>query len=120
MIPYVDLKAQYRAIKPEIDAAIAHALENAQFVLGPAVAAFEKEFAPYTGAAFAIGLNSGTSALHLALLVAGIAPHDAVTTVPFTFVATVARIDFCDANRVFLALILSSFPRAATRIEAAI
>src|ERR1035441_3009931 len=62
----------YRAIKPEIDAAIAHALENAQFVLGPAVAAFEKEFAPYTGAAFAIGLNSGTSALHLALLAASI------------------------------------------------
>ena len=120
MIPYVDLKAQYRAIKPEIDAAILHALENAQFILGPAVAAFEKEFAPYTGAAFAIGLNSGTSALHLALLAAGIGPGDEVITVPFTFVATVASIGYCGAKPVFVDIDPVSFTMDATRIEAAI
>jgi dTDP-4-amino-4,6-dideoxygalactose transaminase len=120
MIPYIDLKAQYRAIKPEIDAAIAHALENSQFILGPAVAAFEKEFAPYTGAAVAIGLNSGTSALHLALLAAGIGPGDEVITVPFTFVATVAAIGYCGAKPVFVDIDPVSFTIDATRIEAAI
>ena len=110
MIPYVDLKAQYRAIKPEIDAAIAHALENAQFILGPAVAAFEKEFAPYAGAAAAIGVNSGTSALHLALLAAGIGPGDEVITVPFTFVATVAAIGYCGAKPLFVVSIPSLSP----------
>jgi dTDP-4-amino-4,6-dideoxygalactose transaminase len=120
MIPYVDLKAQYRSIKPEIDAAIARALENAQFILGPAVAAFEKEFAQYTGAAAAIGLNSGTSALHLALLAAGIGPGDEVITVPFTFVATVASIGYCGAKPVFVDIDPVSFTMDATRIEAAI
>jgi len=92
MIPMVDLKAQYQSIKSEIDAAIAHVLETSQFVLGSDVAAFEKDFARYTGAAHAIGVNSGTSALHLALLAAGIGPGDEVITVPFTFVATTAAI----------------------------
>ena len=67
MIPFVDLKAQYHSIKAEIDAAITHILENSQFVLGPEVNAFESEFAHYSGGAYAIGLNSGTSALHLAM-----------------------------------------------------
>jgi dTDP-4-amino-4,6-dideoxygalactose transaminase len=120
MIPYVDLKAQYRSIKPEIDAAIAHVLENAQFILGPAVAAFEKEFAQYTGAAAAIGLNSGTSALHLALLAAGIGPGDEVITVPFTFVATVAAIGYCGAKPVFVDIDPVSFTMDAAQIEAAI
>jgi dTDP-4-amino-4,6-dideoxygalactose transaminase len=120
MIPYVDLKAQYRAIKPEIDAAIAQALENSQFILGPAVAAFEKEFAEYTGAAVAIGLNSGTSALHLALLAAGIGPGDEVITVPFTFVATVASIGYCGAKPVFVDIDPASFTMDVTQIEAAV
>ena len=71
MIPFVDLKAQYHSIKAEIDAAITNILENSQFVLGPEVSAFESEFAAYTGGSHSIGLNSGTSALHLALLAAG-------------------------------------------------
>jgi len=102
MIPFVDLKAQYRAIKTEIDAAITNVLENSQFVLGPEVAAFENEFARYTGGAHAIGLNSGTSALHLAMLAAGIGPGDEVITVPFTFVATTAAIGYIGAKPVFV------------------
>ena len=89
MIPFVDLKAQYAAIKHEVDDAIEGVLESCQFTLGSEVAAFEKEFAAYCGAEHGIGVNTGTSALHLALLAAGIGPGDEVITVPFTFVATV-------------------------------
>src|SRR5882757_1802256 len=91
-IPYLDLKAQYQSIKPEIDAAIARVLDSCQFVLGAEVADFEREFAAYSGASECIALNSGTSALHLALLAAGIGPGDEVITVPFTFVASVAAV----------------------------
>ena len=80
-IPYLDLKAQYRSIKPEIDAAIAQVLDSAQFVLGEEVSRFEQEFAAYCAASDCIALNSGTSALHLALLAAGIGPGDEVVTV---------------------------------------
>jgi len=66
-IPYLDLKAQYHSIRPEIDSAIGRVLESSQFVLGQEVAAFEREFADFCEAAECIALNSGTSALHLAL-----------------------------------------------------
>ena len=102
MIPFVDLQAQYKALKPEIDAAVLQVLDNAQFILGPAVAAFEKDFAAYCHAGEAIGVNSGTSALHLALLAAGIGPGDEVITVPYTFVATVAAIEYAGATPVFV------------------
>src|ERR1035438_6310950 len=120
MIPFVDLKAQYRAIKPEIDAAIARVLENSQFILGSEVAAFEKEFAQYTGAAAAIGVNSGTSALHLALLAAGVGPGDEVITVPFTFIASVAAIGYVGARPVLLDIDPSSFTIDPGAIEKAI
>lgn len=120
MIPFVDLKAQYRAVKPEIDAAVARVLESSQFILGPEVAAFEKEFAQYISAAAAIGVNSGTSALHLALLAAGIGPGDEVITVPFTFVATVAAIGYSGAKPVFVDIDPASFTMDAAQIEAAI
>ena len=102
MIPLADLKAQYRVLKPEIDAAIAHVLENAQFALGPAVESFERDFAAYCGATHAVGVNSGTSALHIALLAAGVGPGDEVITVPFTFVATVAAIEYAGARPVLV------------------
>ncbi|WP_148287898.1 DegT/DnrJ/EryC1/StrS family aminotransferase, partial [Rhodopseudomonas sp. B29] len=81
MIPFLDLKAQYRQIKPEIDEAIARAVESAHFVLGPEVTAFEKRFAEYCGVGHCLAVNSGTSALHLALLAAGVGPGDEVITV---------------------------------------
>ena len=102
MIPLVDLKAQYRALKSEIDAAISDVLDHAQFALGPAVESFERDFAAYCGAAEAVGVNSGTSALHVALLAAGVGPGDEVITVPFTFVATVAAIEHAGARPVFV------------------
>ena len=119
MIPLLDLKAQYQTIKSELDAAVIRVLENAQFILGPEVAAFEKEFAGYCGAAEAVGVNSGTSALHLALLAAGIGPGDEVITTPFTFVASAATIVYTGARPVFVDIDPASFNIDVTRIEAA-
>ena len=67
-IQYLDLKAQLRPLRAEIDAAIARTIDNCSFCLGPDVAQFEKDFAKYCGAEHALGFNSGTSALHVALL----------------------------------------------------
>ncbi|SRR5579871_2720464 len=119
-VPYLDLKAQYRSIKPEIDAAIASVLESCQFALGPEVAAFEQEFATYCGAAECIALNSGTSALHLALLAAGVGPGDEVITTPFTFVASVAAILYANARPVMVDIDPRSLTLDPAAIEAAI
>lgn len=102
MIPFVDLQAQYRRLKPEIDDAVLRVLDSAQFILGPAVSSFEESFAKYCHVSDAIGVNSGTSALHLALLAAGVGPGDEVITVPYTFVATVAAIEYAGARPVFV------------------
>jgi dTDP-4-amino-4,6-dideoxygalactose transaminase len=102
MIPLVDLKAQYRSIKSEIDGAIAEVVESCQFILGPKVETFEADFAAYCQSRFAFGINSGTSALHLALLAAGVGPGDEVITVSYTFVATVAGILYTGATPVFV------------------
>lgn len=120
MIPFVDLKAQYHSIKDEIDAAIARVLESSQFVLGDEVAAFEEEFAAYCGARYGIAVNSGTSALHLALLAAGIGPGDEVITVPFTFVATVAAICYTGARPVFVDIEPRSYTMDVNQLEGAI
>src|SRR5215470_2199615 len=116
-VPFLDLKAQYVSIKPEIDSAIMAVLDSSQFVLGREVEAFEKEFADYCLAKHAIGLNSGTSALHLALLAAGIGPSDEVITVPFTFVATVAAILYTGARPVFVDIDPGSFTINVDQIE---
>lgn len=76
MIPFLDLRVQYHSMKDEIDRAVLGVLESTQFVLGNEVAAFEKEFSQYCGAAHGIAVNTGTSALHLALLAAGVGPGD--------------------------------------------
>jgi dTDP-4-amino-4,6-dideoxygalactose transaminase len=120
VIPYVDLKAQYRAIKPEIDAAIGRVLESAQFVLGEEVAAFEREFARFCGTREAVAVNSGTSALHLALLAAGVGPGDEVVTVPFTFVATAAAVVYAGARPVFVDIEPRTYNMDPDRLERAI
>jgi dTDP-4-amino-4,6-dideoxygalactose transaminase len=102
LIPFLDLKAQYREIKSEIDAAVVRTVGSAQFVLGPEVAAFEERFAPYCNVKHCVAVNSGTSALHLALLAAGVGPGDEVITVSMTFVATAAAILYSGARPVFV------------------
>jgi len=120
MIPLVDLRAQYARIKDEVDAAVGRVLASGQFVLGSEVAAFEEEFAGYCGVPFGVAVNSGTSALHLALLVAGVGPGDEVVTVPFTFVATTAAIVYTGARPVFIDVEPVSLTMDVTRVEGAI
>lgn len=120
MIPFLDLKAQYRQIKPEIDAAIARVIESAQFVLGPDVAAFEDRFAAYCDVEHCCAVNSGTSALHLALLAAGVGPGDEVITVSMTFVATTAAILYAGAKPVFVDVDPTTWTMDPALIEAAI
>jgi dTDP-4-amino-4,6-dideoxygalactose transaminase len=120
MIPFVDLRAQYHSIKSEVDAAILAVLESCQFTLGSEVAKFEEEFAAYAGSRFGIGVNTGTSALHLALLAAGIGSGDEVITVPFTFVASVAAIYYTGATPVFVDIDPRTFTMDPSAIEGAI
>ena len=119
-VPFVDLRAQYHSIKTEIDAAVLDLLESSHFVLGSKVAAFEDAFATYCQAQYAIGVNTGTSALHLALLAAGIGAGDEVITTPFTFVATAAAIGYAGARPVFVDIDPVSFNIDPTKIEAAL
>ncbi len=119
-VPYLDLKAQYQSIKPEIDAAIARVLDSCQFVLGSEVAQFEKNFAAFCGTSECIALNSGTSALHLALLAAGVGPGDEVITVPFTFVASVAAVLYTGARPVLVDIDPRSFTMDPGAVESAI
>lgn len=101
-IPLVDLKSQYEEIKGEIQEAINRVLDNSAFILGEEVTKFEEEFAKYCNTKYAIGTSSGTSALHLALLSAGIGKGDEVITTPYTFTATVETIIHCGAKPVFI------------------
>ncbi|MBF0094335.1 MAG: DegT/DnrJ/EryC1/StrS family aminotransferase [Alphaproteobacteria bacterium] len=120
MIPFLDLKAQYAAIKAELEPAVLEALASTQYALGPAVAAFEERFAAYCGVKHAVALNSGTSALHLALLAAGIGPGDEVITVPMTFVATTAAITYAGARPVFVDIDPATWTMDPARIEDAV
>lgn len=120
MIPFLDLKAQYASLKPEVDASVIKVLESGQYVLGEEVAQFEREFADYCDAAHAIAVNSGTSALHLALLAAGVGPGDEVITTPFTFVATVSAICSAGAKPVFVDIDPQTFMLDPAKLEQAI
>jgi dTDP-4-amino-4,6-dideoxygalactose transaminase len=119
-VPYLDLKVQYHSIKADVHAAISRVLESSQFVLGAEVSEFEREFAAYCSAKDCIALNSGTSALHLALLAAGAGPGDEVITVPFTFVASIAAVIYAGARPVLIDIDPRSFTMDASAIEAAI
>jgi len=102
MIPMVDLKMQYQNHKADFDTAVATVLENTQFILGPNVQEFEKEAAAHLGVKHALSCASGTDALHLALLAAGIGPGDEVITSTFTFIATAEAICYVGAIPVFV------------------
>jgi dTDP-4-amino-4,6-dideoxygalactose transaminase len=117
MVPYLDLKAEYASLREEIQTAIAGVLESSQFVLGKYVEDFERDFAAYCGVQHAIAVSTGTSALHLALLAAGVGAGDEVITVPFTFIATVASIAYCNATPVLVDIDPVMFNMDVDRIE---
>jgi dTDP-4-amino-4,6-dideoxygalactose transaminase len=120
MIPFLDLKQQHASIRPEIDEAIARVIDSGQFILGEEVEAFEEAFAQQVGVKHAIALNSGSSALHLAFLAAGIGPGDEVITVPMTFVASVATIGYTGATAVLIDIDPDSYTLDPKLLEAAI
>jgi dTDP-4-amino-4,6-dideoxygalactose transaminase len=119
-VPFIDLKQQYLGIKDEILSAVDRVFESTHYTLGSEVAAFEEEFADYCDVRHGIGVNSGTSALHLALLAAGIGPGDEVITVPLTFVATTAAIVYCGAKPVFVDVAPDTYTMDPACVEAAI
>jgi dTDP-4-amino-4,6-dideoxygalactose transaminase len=101
-VPFVDLRAQYLSIREEALRALFGVTETTTFILGPRVEEFENAFGAYTGASHCIGVNSGTSALHLALIAAGIGRDDEVITSPMTFIATCWAITYTGARPVFV------------------
>lgn len=137
-IPLVDLKAQYLSIKDEIDAAIQRVVDSMSFILGPDVRAFEEEFARFCGVQHAVGVDSGTAALHLAFLVCDIGlrpeassqgsargaqpegPGDEVITTPHTFIATIGMLGRVGARPVFVDIDSRTYNMDPAKIEAAI
>ena len=119
-VPYLDLPAQIRSIRPELDAALARSLDNCSFCLGPDVAQFEKDFAAYCGVKHALGFNSGTSALHVAMRLHNVGPGDEVITTPFTFIATSWAISYCGARPVYADIDEETFNLNPALIEKAI
>lgn len=120
MIPMVNLKAQYAQIKEEVERGLAETIENCSFILGPNVQAFEKETAEYLGVKHAIGVASGTEALHLALIAEGIGAGDEVITTAFTFIATAEAIKYVGAIPVFVDIDPRTFNISPEAIERAI
>lgn len=107
-VPFVDLKAQYRSIQSEVQAAIGEVLENTAFVLGPAVERFERDFAAYLGTEHALGVGTGTAALHLTLLALGIGHGDEVIVPAHTFIATAEAVSHAGARPAFVDVQASS------------
>jgi dTDP-4-amino-4,6-dideoxygalactose transaminase len=120
MIPVLDLRRQYKTIEDEIGSAVRDVFERGAFINGPNVAAFEEEVAAYLGAGFAVGLNSGTDALHLALRALDIGPGDEVITTPFTFVATSEAIGMVGATPVFADIDPRTYTLDPRAVEAAV
>jgi dTDP-4-amino-4,6-dideoxygalactose transaminase len=120
MIPMMDLKEQYHALKEEINNGLQAGLETTQFIQGPNVRAFEEECAEYLGVAHTVCVASGTDALHLALVAAGIGEGDEVITTPFTFIATAEAIRYVGAIPVFVDIDPQTYNMDLNRVEAAI
>lgn len=116
-VPLLDLKAQFKTIKPEVMAAVEAVCDEQGFILGPRVAEFEQSLAKYVGAGHAVGCASGTDAILLALMAAGVGPGDEVITVPFTFFATAGSISRLGAKPVFVDIVPDTFNMDPGQVE---
>ena len=119
-VPFLDLKAQYHALKDELHAAVGEVMENTAFAGGPFVARFEQAFARFCGCKHVVGVGNGTDALWLSLLSLGIGPGDEVITVPDTFIATAEAITYCGAKPVFVDVEEKTYNMDPSLLEAAI
>jgi dTDP-4-amino-4,6-dideoxygalactose transaminase len=119
-VPFVDLKAQHASIAPEVEAAMVQVARKTDFILGSAVQELEQAFAGFCGAKHGVGLDSGISALELALRACGIGPGDEVITVSHTFIASASSISFTGATPVFVDVRPETYTMDPTLVEAAI
>jgi UDP-2-acetamido-2-deoxy-ribo-hexuluronate aminotransferase len=117
---FIDLKSQYRRIKPSVDGRIAKVLEHGQYILGPEVTELEQRLATYIGSRHCVAVASGTDALLIALMALDIGPGDEVITVPFTFFATAEMIALVGARPVFVEIDPRTYNMDPARLEAAI
>src|SRR5436190_22404628 len=116
-IPCLDLKGQHQQIKKEVFEAFEKVYENTAFSGGPFVETFEKSFAQFCGTKYAVGVNNGTSALHLAMLALGIGPGDEVIVPANTFIATAWGVSYTGATPVFVDCTPDTWEIDATKIE---
>jgi dTDP-4-amino-4,6-dideoxygalactose transaminase len=119
-VPFIDLRAQHRALRDELDQAIQRVMERADFALGEDVARFEEEFAAFCGTRYAVGVDSGLSALELSLRAFGIGPGDEVIVPAHTFIATAAAVTFAGARLILVDVDPTTYNMGVTQIEAAI
>ena len=119
-VPFLDLAAQYESIKDEIWPAMQSVVEKSQFILGPAVDRFERNFAAYCGATHCLATGSGTDSLHLAFLAARIGPGDEVITQANTFVATLEAIAYTGARIVLVDVAPPTYTLDIEAVRAAI
>jgi dTDP-4-amino-4,6-dideoxygalactose transaminase len=120
MVPFVDLRAQHDSIRKELFDTITQIIDTSSFIMGPAIKEFEPKFAEFCGCKHAIGVSSGTSALHLALWALGIGRGDEVITIPHTFIATTEAISLRGAKPVFVDIDAATFTMDVSKLEAAI
>src|SRR5580658_2760202 len=119
-VPFLDLPAENRSIDEELNEAINQVISRGQFILGPAVERFEQAFAEYLGAKYCVGLNNGTSALHLALEACDIGPGDEVITTPHSWISTTWAISYVGATPVFVDIDPSTYTLDPEQVERAI
>ena len=119
-VPFVELRTQYDDIKPELQKAVRRVFEAGTFIGGKEVEGFEGEFARYCGVRFAVGVGSGTEAIHLALLACGVGKGDEVITVPNTFIATTEAITMSGAKPQFVDIDPESYTMGIDQLKEAI
>jgi dTDP-4-amino-4,6-dideoxygalactose transaminase len=119
-VPFLDLKAQNRSIWPEIQAALDPVMSEAQFILGPAVERFEKDFARYVGVQHCVGLNNGTFALHMALIATDVGAGAEVITTPATWISTSWAISYVNATPVYVDIDPITYTLDPAKVEKAI
>jgi dTDP-4-amino-4,6-dideoxygalactose transaminase len=119
-VPFVDLRVQHRALRDELTQAVQRVMERADFALGEDVARFEEEFAAFCGTRYAVGVDSGLSALELSLRAFGIGPGDEVIVPAHTFIATAAAVTFAGARLILVDVDPTTYNMDVTQIEAAI
>jgi UDP-2-acetamido-2-deoxy-ribo-hexuluronate aminotransferase len=120
IIPFIDLKTQYEALKPKIQARINRVLDHGQYIMGPEIFELEEKLAEYVGVKHCIAASSGTDTLLIAMMALGIKPGDEVITTPFTFIATGEMIALIGAIPVFVDIDPRTYNIDPTKIEAAI